>query len=230
MQGWVGQNIQISADGRQLMTEDNFNLHIYQQAGSESKWGVIATWQFWLLVASVAALVISLWRDARCTRQRWGRTTPLSRRRTILAIALVAAGGIAMISPLVSLSGHHGYGWNLLGLHTLFNDVTQWWTTGGWLVAIFAFYLFAGLGLVMGGRAWELVVGVMLLASIVIELRLVSQVGEFAEHPQMIYDRAWMLSPTWMAAAQVGWAVCALAALVARLWDRRVAPVARGVA
>jgi hypothetical protein len=131
----------------------------------------------------------------------------------------------------VSLSGHHRYAWNLLGLEILLNDATQWWTNGGWLIAIFALYLFAGLGLVMGGRAWELVVGVMLLASIVIALRLALQVGEFAEHPQMIYDRAWMLSPTWMAVAQVGWSVCALAALVARAWDGHVAPVARkGVA
>jgi hypothetical protein len=33
-----------------------------------------------------------------------------------------------------------------------------------------------------------------------------------------------MLSPTWMASAQVGWAVVALVALAVLLLDRRAAP------
>jgi hypothetical protein len=222
--GWLGQDMILSPDGQQIAVAGKMNLNVYQLNGAESAWGVLVAWQFWLLVACVGVFVASLCRDARWTARRWGRSTPLSRRRAALAAVLVIAGGVALVSPLVALAMQRGYVW--WGFNVLFNQLTQWWVNDGWVASVFTSYLLGGLGLIMGSRAWTLLLALALPASASVALWLAWHCGQFAEHAQCIYDRAWMLSPTWMAMAQGAWSILALGGLAILLFRRRMLSVA----
>jgi hypothetical protein len=205
----------VSPDGRYVaLFTPRTRLDVYEQVGRESAWGVFATWRFWALALCVALLVASLCRDALRSRRRWGRMAPLSRLRKALAALLVTAGGAALICPFV---------WFALERRVLW-DPQVWWEFDGWIVALFLFYLLAGLGLLTGSRLWMALLAAALAGSVALALWLASTSGQFAQRPERIFDRMWMLPPRWMAAAQVSWAALALAGLVALLVARRPAP------
>lgn len=197
--------VPFAPDGRRLAVQTGTRLHVFEQVGKESAWGVFAESRFWLLALCVGLLAGSLWRDALRSRTRRGRHEKPPRRRVTLAAALVVCGGAALVCPFVWLT----FGAWILG------DPYTWWFDDGWLVWLFLLYLPAGLGLLAGSRLWTAFLFLLLPSSIGAALWLLPRTGWFAEQPERIFDRMWMLPPALVAALQLIWAAGALAGLLA---------------
>ena len=188
--------------GKRLFVVTGTRLHVFEHAGRESALGVFATVPFWALALCVALLVVSFGRDALRSRRRRGRgAVPVARAG--LAAALAVAGGAALTCPFV---------WLALGPAVYGNPYT-WWEDDGWLVWVFVFHLLGALGVLAGSRLWTVLVALSLAAGVKLGLWLASTAGGFAEHPERVFDRMWMLPPAGMAGVQVAWAALALAGL-----------------
>ena len=213
-----GRYVTILPGGRRLFVVTGTQLHVMEHVGRESALGVFATAPFWALTLCVALLVASLCRDALRSRRRRGRG-PVSRDRAILAGALAAAGGAALVCPFV---------WFALGPRVWASAYT-WWEDDGWVVWLFVFYLLGALGLLAGGRLWTVLLALALAAGVRLGPWLAATSGDFASRPERVFDRMWMIPPAWIMSAQVAWAVLALAGLFV-LMLTRPAPQAAGAA
>ena len=203
-----------SPDGRQVAVVSGIGIHVFENVKPDSAWGVLAEGRFWFLASCAALLVGSLCRDALRSRRRRGRTTPIPRPRVALVGALVATGGAALLCPAV---------WLALGL-TPDLDLDVWWFDDGWLVWSLVLYLPAGLGLLAGSRMWTALLVALLPASAGVALWLTTQADGFAVRPELIFDRTWLIEPSWVVALHTGWVLLALAGLAAlgrREWRGR---------
>jgi WD40 repeat protein len=208
---WVSRQTLISRDGNKIALMGQRQVHVYQQVGGESALGIAATLPFWALVLSMLLLAASLSRDALRTCRRWGRTaTSLSRRRAVLAALMIAAGALAMVTPVV---------WVVVEWKGL--DKELWWFEAGWLVWLTIFHLFAGLGLLMKSRAWTIVTALLMLADIVVASYFARYWPGFPLHPTRIFDRMWLLPARGVLVATLIWATLAAAALLSLLPIRR---------
>jgi hypothetical protein len=223
---WLGPHVMVAADGRHVAFVGRNQLHVYEQVGSDSAWGVLATWSFWTLTLCVALFVASAARDALHTRRRWSRTAPFLRRRVALIVVLLALGGTALVTAFTctALELRVWWGWSVF-----FNQVCRWFDDyGGWTTCAFAIYLLAALGLLMGSRAWTALLALALLASIGWALWFAWTV-EPVHLPVRVFDRMWVMSPASRAVVHAAWAALAFGGLVALLTKRRLAlpPVER---
>ncbi|HYO08135.1 MAG TPA: WD40 repeat domain-containing protein [Tepidisphaeraceae bacterium] len=238
----------ISADARFIAAVDATagQAHVFEHVGVESRWGVVASPRLWLLAALVAALVASLTRDAIDTRRRWGdagraglgtrtgaiqhqesqtaSSAPLAhaqedpldavargsrfrRVRTVATFTLILTGGVALVSPFV---------WASLEMW----DAYTWWYNDGWLIWFYVAHLFAGLGLLMRSRAWEVFTRLLLGAGVLFALMFIMSSDEFARSSDRIFDRIWVIRPTWVATASGAWALLSATLLAALALSR----------
>ena len=214
---WLGSHVTVAADGRHVAFVGRNQLHVYEQVGSDSAWGLLVTWPFWTLTLCVALFVASAARDAQHTRRRWGRTNPLPRRRVALIAVLLALGGIGLITAFTctALELRVWWGWSVL-----FNQVCRWFDDyGGWMTCAFVLYLLAALGLIMGSRAWTALLALALLLSVGCGLWLAWTV-EAVYQPVRVFDRMWVMSPASRSLMPSAWAALALAALAVLLTKR----------
>lgn len=177
-----GRYVTILPGGKRLFVVTGTQLHVIEHVGRESALGMFATVPFWALALCVGLLVASLCRDALRSRRRRGRA-PIGRSRAILAGALAAAGGAALICPFV---------WFALGSRVWFSSYT-WWEDDGWLVWLFVLYGLGALGLLAGSRVWTVLLALALAASVKLGPWLASTSGDFALHPERVFDRMWMI-------------------------------------
>jgi hypothetical protein len=209
--GWTGFTGIGSPDGKFIaMVRAGPALQLYQQVGEESQWGLMATRQFAALVVCHLLLIASLWRDAVMTRRRWEPIDP-TRTRLLVAAAIVAIGGAALLCPFVWCA----IGWDAIA------DPTMWGPYGGWIIWLVLAHLFAGLGLLMGSRAWT--VGTALLLAATLAIAAVPSWGraEFVGHSLRVFDRMWLPPPTLVPRIFNTWAIFSALALLALLWPAR---------
>jgi hypothetical protein len=211
--GQVCQAI-VSGDGRHVaLVLRHGTMELYRQVERESALGLMATPPFWALAASVAGLVASLCRDALRTRRRWGRPTPLTRPRVALATALVTAGGAALLCPFVLATLK-------FSVSILVADARHY-VSDEWPVYLFLLHLLAGLGLITGSRGWTGALVLLLAVDVAAAGWVIATASDFALRPERVFDRMWMLSPGWMAAANGAWALLAIAGLGVLLSGRQ---------
>ena len=218
---WLGPHVIVAADGRYVAFGGRNQLHVYEQVGADSAWGVLVTWPFWTLTLCVALFVASAARDALHTRRRWGRTNRLPRRRVALIAVLLALGGTALLTAFTctALELRVWWGWSVF-----FNRVCRWFDEySGWITAAFALYLLAALGLIMGSRAWTALLALALVGSIGGALWFAWTV-EPVHQPVRVFDRLWVMSPASRRAVQAAWAAFALAALAMLMVKDRASP------
>ena len=209
--GWSGVSGIASRDGKHIaMVHGGTGLQLFEHVGAESPWGLLATRQFAALVACIALLLASLWRDAVRTRRRWQRPD-LPRRRVLLAGVLVMIGAGPLVCPFV---------WCAIGRDVIL-DPSVWGPYGGWLIWVLLANLFAGLGLLVGSRAWT--VGTALLLAATLAIAAVPSWGraEFVGHSLHVFDRMWLPPPTLVPRIFNTWAIFSALALLALLWPAR---------